>query len=232
MASLNHNLCFTWTGDFDSLKLFVSEELQLNGVWEQPDGDTKILKTNHTSIVWRKSKSVLQIEGAEVSKITQLLCTKIGVKEHVDTNILSETNASSQPESVISSWGSCEVIIEDLKSRQNINRIAIQYISESVSCLTEIVTKIEENLAANQNNNDKGVGNFVPYDTNHENIQNNTIVIDDACASNDTGESQMIDQNNVDTDNIHLKNSAASTQDQKATSNKESEFLQSVIRLF
>ena len=33
----------------------------------------------------------------------------------------------------------------------------------------------------------------------------------------------MIDQNNVDTDNIHLKNSAASTQDQKGTSNKESE---------
>ena len=165
MASLDHNLCFAWTGDLYSLKLFVSEELQLNDVWEQPGGDKKVLKTNHTSIVWRKSKSVLQIEGAEVSKIIQLLCTKIGVKEHVDTNILRETNASSQPESVISSWGSCEAIIEDLKFGQDINRIAIQSISESVSCLTEIVTKIQENLAANQNNNDKGVGNFVPYDT-------------------------------------------------------------------
>ena len=34
MASRNHNLCFAWLGDFDSLKKFVSDELKLNGVWE------------------------------------------------------------------------------------------------------------------------------------------------------------------------------------------------------
>jgi hypothetical protein len=71
-----------------------------------PGGDKKIFKAENTSIVWRKSKCALQIEGAEVNKITQLFYLKFGENlnsrtESADTSILNRTTTSSQTEQVI-----------------------------------------------------------------------------------------------------------------------------------
>ena len=35
----NNNLCIAWTGDFESLKQFVSEHLKLEGTWSHPGGE-------------------------------------------------------------------------------------------------------------------------------------------------------------------------------------------------
>jgi hypothetical protein len=58
MASLLDNLSIAWSGDFDSLKKFTRDELNLNGNWEHPGGDKKIFKNDTTFISWRKGKSV------------------------------------------------------------------------------------------------------------------------------------------------------------------------------
>jgi thiamine pyrophosphokinase len=50
MASLLDNLSIVWTGDFDSLKKFTSDELNQNGNWEHPGIDKKIFKSDTTSI--------------------------------------------------------------------------------------------------------------------------------------------------------------------------------------
>ena len=178
MASLTHNLCFGWLGDFDSLKQFVGDVLGLSGVWEQPGGDKKIFKTDNTSIVWRKSKCALQIEGAEVNKITQLFYLKIGENlnpgcESTDISIVNKTTTSSQTERAISKCDSCEAVIndiEELKSGQDSNREAIQSVSDSILHLTEAVSNLQENLARNRNNNGKSAGNLHPFqDMNYEN---------------------------------------------------------------
>ena len=59
------------------MKAFVVNDLKLSGTWEQPGGDKKVFKFNNSSIVWRKSKGFLQIEGEEVGYVMQRLCAKI-----------------------------------------------------------------------------------------------------------------------------------------------------------
>ena len=78
--SLSHNVCPAWTGEYELLKKFVSEDLKLTGVWR------------NISISWRKSKCLLFIDGPEACHITQLIiCSKImgslrAVKTANDTN--------------------------------------------------------------------------------------------------------------------------------------------------
>ena len=66
MSLATDNICFTWTGDFDSLKVLVAKDLELSGI---SGGDKKAFKFNNSSISWRKSKSLLQLEGDEVGTI-------------------------------------------------------------------------------------------------------------------------------------------------------------------
>ena len=49
------NLSLAWTGDFDSLKKFSNEVLNLDGEWTQPGGDKKLFTFGNSSIVWRKT---------------------------------------------------------------------------------------------------------------------------------------------------------------------------------
>ena len=49
MALLTGDLSFAWTGDYDALKVFVVDDLKLNGNWEQPGGDKKVFKFNNSS---------------------------------------------------------------------------------------------------------------------------------------------------------------------------------------
>ena len=76
MSLSYHYLCLAWTGEYEKLKKFLNEDLKLIGIWEQP-GDKKVFKTCNTSISSRKSENLLYVEGTEVDKITQLLCSKI-----------------------------------------------------------------------------------------------------------------------------------------------------------
>ena len=107
---LPYHICFAWTGEYEALKKLLSEDLKLTGIWEQPGGDKKVFRTNDTSISWRKSKSLLHLEGTDVGKITQLLCTKIcedlnGVSK---TNNIIISDCSCQTESDISQSCLCK----------------------------------------------------------------------------------------------------------------------------
>ena len=93
MAALCDNLCIAWSGDYDSLKKFISEDLKLDGNWEQPGSDKKVFKTDNFSVSWRKSKSLLHFEGDETRNIAQVLCAMI--VKNFDPAVNKDTNASN-----------------------------------------------------------------------------------------------------------------------------------------
>ena len=59
VGASRENLCFAWSGDFESLKLFIKEDLKLDGTWSHPGGDKKLFSTENITISWRRSKSIL-----------------------------------------------------------------------------------------------------------------------------------------------------------------------------
>ena len=95
MALLTGDLSFAWTGDYDALKAFVVNDPKLNGNWEQSGGDKKVFKFNNSSIVWRKNKGFLQIEGEEVGCVMQRLCAKI-LSEYTNTENVNNIDVSCQ----------------------------------------------------------------------------------------------------------------------------------------
>ena len=64
MASkLFEKLCFAWSGDYESLKQFVKDDLNLEGTWSQPGGDRKLFTLGDSTILWKKNKNVLCLDG-------------------------------------------------------------------------------------------------------------------------------------------------------------------------
>lgn len=68
------SLGLAWSGDFESLKTFVSESLKLNGTWSQPGGDKKIFTGKDVSIIWRKNKNFLAFEGVKANQQKEEIC--------------------------------------------------------------------------------------------------------------------------------------------------------------
>ena len=182
MALRSNNLHLAWTGDYDSLKQFFVEELQLPGTWDQPGNDKKVLKVNDTTISWRPSKSVLHIEGKELKAITQLLCTKIGGNMDAIESGVMKTVSSLLVKTVTSQSRFCECKemhseIKALKFGQDINRMAIQSLSEVIARITDVLSQNQEdndNKRENINNDTKGIFNNL-QEPNHEILQHNTF---------------------------------------------------------
>ena len=65
------HLC--WMGNIEQLKQFVSDNIELNGVWVSPGGDKKKYSDGDTSISWRKGNKVLRIEGKGKNQINAKL---------------------------------------------------------------------------------------------------------------------------------------------------------------
>ena len=63
-----------WMGEFEKLRLFVNENVGFVGVWSSPGGDKKKYSDGNSSISWRKSRKVLEIQGRDRSVITAMLC--------------------------------------------------------------------------------------------------------------------------------------------------------------
>ena len=159
MAALCDNLCIAWSGDYDSLK-FISEDLKLDGNWEQPGSDKKVFKTDNFSVSWRKSKSLLHFEGDETRNIAQVLTGAMIVKNfdpavNKDTNTSnSNSSCKTKSTSLLSlSGASCKCTdvhsdIQELKLSQSVNREAIQALSDSLACITHV--KISQLVASPQ----------------------------------------------------------------------------------
>ena len=62
-------LCLTWDGDFESLKIFTLNVLQLTGIWTSPGGDKKVFTSDFVSLKWFKNKKVLHVEGNNANKV-------------------------------------------------------------------------------------------------------------------------------------------------------------------
>ena len=148
------------------------------------------------------------------------------------SRVAGETTTSSQTERAIAKCDFCEAVIndidsEELKSGQDSNIEAIESVSDWILHLTEVVSYLQENLARNRNNNGKSIGKLHPsQNMNHENTQNNTIVIDRPCASNDPEKSETSDQNNTDIEiTSHPNNPSTSIQNLTAKPNNETPIL-------
>ena len=76
-ATLSEKLSFAWTGDFDLLKQFVSENLKLDGTWSQLGGDKKLFTFEDSMIIWRKNKNLLSFDGEKASDVIKELCQLI-----------------------------------------------------------------------------------------------------------------------------------------------------------
>ena len=87
-----------WTGNIAQLKLFVNENIKLNdGNWISPGGDKKVYSDGTTSISWRNSKKILQIEGKEKKQIIAKLCSLIcSVQTNIVTNEAVATTTSDE----------------------------------------------------------------------------------------------------------------------------------------
>jgi uncharacterized protein YoxC len=223
-----YHICFAWTGEYEALKKLLSEDLKLTGIWEQPDGDKKVFRTNDTSISWRKSKSLLHLEGTDAGKITQLLCTKICE----DLNAVSKTNniiisdCSCQTESDISQSCLCKCKdichdIEGLKSGQKVTSEAIQSLSKAVSHIAETFTHFQEDMHVKINRGNKSKAtrkrnlqeslqefNMQESSNNHNSIE--TIEIIEAINSTDPKVNDTPLQTNT-TESIEITEASNST---------------------
>ena len=120
------NLCFAWTCKFNSLKWFVKDNLKLKGIWTQPGGDKKVFTSDDSTLIWRKNKGILSVDGIRAHDIMKVLCKHMCDKfdSGVSTNKVGQM--SMQP---------CDVYeaVEALKFAQSLNSEAIQVLSGSVA---------------------------------------------------------------------------------------------------
>ena len=171
MSLSYHYICLAWTGEYESLKKFLSEDLKLIGIWEQPGGDKKVFKTRNISISWRKSKSLLYIEGPEADKITQLLCSKIteNLNSVSGNNTISSSDCLCQTEADISKYNDLRCDIKELKANQNASKEAIQALSGTVDLIAETLAHIQENIHVKTNQ--KGMLHVGKQCSLHESLQ-------------------------------------------------------------
>ena len=61
------DLKLSWSGDYESLKLFVDSELNLQGKWTSTGGENKLFESDNVDIHWRAKKKFLRIEGKQLN---------------------------------------------------------------------------------------------------------------------------------------------------------------------
>ena len=71
---LNANLELSWTGDLESLKLFVETYIDFNGTWKSPGDERKSYSNGDTTITWWRKQKKLQFSGKEANRIKQQCC--------------------------------------------------------------------------------------------------------------------------------------------------------------
>ena len=135
-----------WIGDFEKLKLFVNENVDFVGVWSSPGSDKKKYSDGNSSISWRKSKKVLEIQGRDRSVITAKLCSVLCNVDSVQSSEVScakrDRNGASPPTS-----NELSVEVEGVKLDLTIaekaicdNKYSIKNIEES---LHEVIGKFD-----------------------------------------------------------------------------------------
>ena len=142
------HLC--WTGNIEQLKQFVSDNIELNGVWVSPGGDKKKYSDGDTSISWRKGNKVLRIEGKEKNQINAKLCSIV-----CNSGISPEEAGAANNLSAVSHCTTSElsVEIEGVKLDTAIaekdicnNKLTIEGVETRLNKLTEDFGKVSQQL--------------------------------------------------------------------------------------
>ncbi len=135
---LRENLCLAWSGDFESLKLFLKEDLKFNGTWMQPGGDKKLFSSENLTISWRRDKSILSFEGEKVDGLKKDLCDMLLERGEYNNNsdINSNHNYSGKDFDIYNEIS--------LKTDQSINREMVQSLSNSISHFAEVISNLQE----------------------------------------------------------------------------------------
>ena len=60
-------------GDFEALKIFVDNKLNIQGIWSSPGGEKKLFQSEFVNIHWWKNKKFLMVEGKQAKRINRLL---------------------------------------------------------------------------------------------------------------------------------------------------------------
>ena len=152
--SLSYNyICLAWKGEYETLKKFLSEDLTLIRIWEQPGSDKKVFKTCSTSISWRKSKSLLYVEGPEADKIAQLLCSKnvenlnsVSENSNIDSSDCSYQTEADFSKSCLCRCNDFCCDIKELKASQNASKEAIQALSGTLDLIAKTFAHFQENI--------------------------------------------------------------------------------------
>ena len=131
-------LSIAWTGDYESLKHFVSELLKIDGIWSHPGGDKKLFTSEYVTISWRKSKNVILVDGERAVDIIKELCKLIcNGGEGIDSHGLHSSETADI----------CKDI-EDLKCGQSVNGEAIQSLSDSICHLSSTLSQFRDFINA------------------------------------------------------------------------------------
>jgi hypothetical protein len=94
--------------------------LKLTGTWSQPGGDKKVFVAEDASIVWRKNKNILTIEGVKAKReVCRYICDYSSESSHASTEI------------------------EDLRQGQQSNEEAIQALSDTISRMGAVVSQFQ-----------------------------------------------------------------------------------------
>ena len=131
---LSDNLGIAWTGDFESLKKFVSEHLKVDGVWSSPGSDKKLFTSENVIISWRKSKGILLVSGEKAVNVVNELCKQICNGGEGENSVGLPSNKSAD----------IYHDIEDLKCGQLTNSEAIQSLSDSVLHISSVLSQFQD----------------------------------------------------------------------------------------
>ena len=205
MASNCDNLRVAWVGDYDSLKRFVVEDLKLNGIWDQPGGDKKIFKADGISISWRKTKSLLHLEGAEAGSVTKQLFAEICNNTPTTNGDVNTENSNSSCE-IISQLSPCKctnvfVDMAELKDTQSINNEAVLALSNSVSLIAETMRQFHEDFVKSRATDMHNLAHAQTIKVNEANDSNapDVSVIETSCQNN---AARMTNPNNAVINNV------------------------------
>ena len=139
------NISLAWTGDLESLKLFVKKILNLDGVWSQPGSDRKVFTYADSSVMWRKNKGLLSFAGEKSDKVKQEVCKHLCMDNSTKPT-QSVLDQSDEPSN------DCAEAIESLKSDQKLSNETIQSSAESVSRISTVVSQLQTRLESSEFN--------------------------------------------------------------------------------
>ena len=151
------NLSFAWTGDFESLKEFVGENLKLVGSWSQPNGDKKIFSSvSNVSIIWRKNKNSLNVNGEGANNILKELFPYIC--DYDDKQCLHNFDRPSSDVSDV------KEAIENVRIGQLVNAEAVQALADSISHISSEISTLKH-FKANLYRDDSEIGESIIEET-------------------------------------------------------------------